>query len=151
MQLLTTTFDRVFDVVCPSKYWAENREPQTSFGFQNRRGRQCGVSVPGSPQITPGMTVTAVLAEADNWQSLLGWVNHDTGELTYASVGIVFVWLFITLIIVSGALIAIPNIFANIITALGGLVALGIIGKNGLNRYRAYRMLVEVKESRENS
>ncbi|MDR0775355.1 MAG: hypothetical protein LBE81_01775 [Azonexus sp.] len=75
MVQITITFDRVFDIQRAIK------PKQTLFGFQSRNIRQCGVTVPGWPEIEAGMTVTCLLSEADNWQTVQGWKNHATGEV----------------------------------------------------------------------
>lgn len=79
MMQVTVTFDRVFDVQRVSA--TRDNPKQTLFGFQSRAMRQCGVTVPGWPQIEPGMTVACLLKEPENWQTLQGWKNLDTGEV----------------------------------------------------------------------
>ena len=78
MNQVTVTFDRVFDIVRNSQ---RNRVSCTEFGFQAGELRKYGIAAPGSPRIEPGMTVTAVLQRPGDWQSLLGWVDHETGEV----------------------------------------------------------------------
>lgn len=39
------------------------------------------ISVPGWPEVKAGTTVVAVLRERDNWKTLVGWVNTETGEV----------------------------------------------------------------------
>ena len=78
MNEITITFDQVFDVVHRSQ---RNRVLSTQFGFQSGDMKKVGVTVPGSPRIEAGMTVTALLERPGDWQSLLGWVNHETGEI----------------------------------------------------------------------
>jgi len=77
MEQITLRFDRVFDIVRP----AGRREPTTQFSFQAGPVLKYAVAIPGSPRIEAGMTITAVLEEAGNWQSLLGWLCHETGEI----------------------------------------------------------------------
>ena len=47
--------------------------------------KQYAVRVPGSPQIEPGMTVTALLRKPGDWHTLRGWKNWTTGELALPS------------------------------------------------------------------
>jgi hypothetical protein len=82
MEQVTVTFDRVFDVV---RNVQRNRVLCTEFGFQFGGLRKCGVAVPGSPEIEEGITVTAILRKPENWQTLMGWVNHKTGEVVCKS------------------------------------------------------------------
>ncbi len=72
------TFDRVFDV---KRTRVRNHGPCTIFGFQSGQVRAHGVLVPDWPRIEPGMTVTAVLQRRGDWQTLMGWVDHQTGEV----------------------------------------------------------------------
>ena len=53
----------------------------TEFGFEFGSMRKYAVAVPGSPNIEAGSTVTVVLKQKGNWQTLLGWINHKTGEI----------------------------------------------------------------------
>lgn len=78
MNEVTITFDQVFEIVRDSR---RNRAPCTEFGFQSGVVKEHGIAVPGSPQIEAGMTVTAVLERPGDWRTLLGWVNHETGEI----------------------------------------------------------------------
>jgi hypothetical protein len=82
MNEVTVTFDRVFDIVHRSPY---NRVPFTGFGFQAGDVKKYAIEVPGSPRIEAGMTVTAVLLRPGDWRTLLGWVNHETGEIVCRS------------------------------------------------------------------
>jgi hypothetical protein len=75
----TVVFDRVFDVQRrESTRWNRRR---TEFSFEHAGRKVFGVSVPGWPELVQGHRITAVLAEPGNWQTLLGWKNHNTGEL----------------------------------------------------------------------
>lgn len=79
MHQTTATFERIFDVVRDSM--SSDRQPCTFFSFQQGGIRKCGIAAPGSPELTDGMTVTAILRESNNWQTLIGWLNHSTGEI----------------------------------------------------------------------
>ncbi|SCK21505.1 hypothetical protein VAR608DRAFT_1645 [Variovorax sp. HW608] len=82
MNAVTITFDRVFDIVHRSR---RNRVLSTEFGFESADVKESGVAVPGAPRIEAGMTVTAVLERPGDWRTLLGWVNHGTGEIACRS------------------------------------------------------------------
>lgn len=77
MPLETVRFDRVFGVV----HTSQNRRLVTLFGFESAGRKEYSVAVPGTPRVESGMTVTAYFEEADNWQTLIGWRDHETGEI----------------------------------------------------------------------
>lgn len=60
---------------------------QTLFGFQSRDTRQCGITILGWPQIEPDMTFACLMKEENNWQTLQGWKNLDTGEIAGPDIG----------------------------------------------------------------
>ncbi|MEK8032875.1 hypothetical protein AACH06_18805 [Ideonella sp. DXS29W] len=77
METVSVTFDRIFDVVQMNR----NRALSTQFGFEAGPLKKYAVAVPGKPELEVGMTVTVVLKRPGDWQSVLGWVNHRTGEI----------------------------------------------------------------------
>ena len=79
----TVTFDRVFDVVRARGY---ESPAHTLFGFEDSTSKHHGVKVPGHPRIEAGDTVTVLLGEPSNWQTLRGWINHRTREVAAPSV-----------------------------------------------------------------
>lgn len=81
MQIVTVTFDRIFDVVPGMR----SRKGVTNFGFQSGTLRKVFVPAPGEPSLIVGTTITACLAENDNWQTLKGWVNHSNGDIVIES------------------------------------------------------------------
>ncbi|KQZ42288.1 hypothetical protein [Duganella sp. Root1480D1] len=76
----------------------------TEFGFEAAGRKYYAVEVPGWPQIEAGMTVTALLERQDDWGSVCGWVNRQTGEITAPATG---QWFFMlagsTLMVVATA------------------------------------------------
>lgn len=102
MHLVTLQFDRVFDVVRVPE--TRHIQKQTLFGFESGSKAQYGVSVPGWPELKNGHTVTVLLARADDWQSLQGWINRSTGELTSHPVSHSLVGLGIGLIVLAASL-----------------------------------------------
>lgn len=84
MNLVTVTFDRVFDL---HRRVGGRFPTHTQFSFESGGQVHYSVSVPGLPTIETGMTVTAILAEAGNWQSLKGWRNWSNGELALPATG----------------------------------------------------------------
>jgi hypothetical protein len=80
MQQITTTFDRVFDVVASQTPY---RHGGTLFSFEAGGHNEYGVLVAGNPVVCSGMTVTAILKEPGDWQSLMCWRNHETGEIAF--------------------------------------------------------------------
>jgi hypothetical protein len=77
MPLETVRLDRVFGVVQTS----QNREQVTLFGFESANRKEYSVAAPGKPRIESGMTITAYLAEAGNWHTLIGWRDHENGAI----------------------------------------------------------------------
>ncbi|SAL71090.1 hypothetical protein AWB71_04322 [Caballeronia peredens] len=57
------------------------RSPQTSFNATIEGRRYCGLDIGGRPSLKSGMTVTAALRRANDWYSLAGWMNHESGEV----------------------------------------------------------------------
>lgn len=84
MNLVTVTFDRVFDL---RRRVGGRFPPYTQFGFESGGQVHYSVSVPGLPTIETGMTVTAILTDAGNWQSLKGWRNWSNNELALPAAG----------------------------------------------------------------
>jgi cation transport ATPase len=99
----TVTFDRVFDIVRSGQ--GDDNEPSTLFSFQSGSRYEYGVAVPGEPEISDGMTVTVILGRAGNWQTLMGWVNHATGELTCKANKMLAIFVAIPFVIAAIALI----------------------------------------------
>lgn len=79
MKQVTLTIHRVFDL---QRYPAGRTQRQhTRFSFSSDSGTHHDVSIYGWPEIEPGMTVTAILDDPLNWQTLVAWVNHGTLEI----------------------------------------------------------------------
>lgn len=77
MHLETAHFDSVFGVSRTS----QNRRLATLFNFTASGHTEYSVAAPGAPRLVPGMTVTALLEEKDNWQTLIGWRDHESGDI----------------------------------------------------------------------
>ncbi|WGY73093.1 hypothetical protein KEC55_34165 [Burkholderia cepacia] len=83
MPLETVHLDRVFGVT----HTSQNRKSVTLFGFESKNRKEYSVAAPGKPRIESGMTITAYLSEAGNWQTLVGWRDHESGEIVCESEG----------------------------------------------------------------
>lgn len=83
MELVTVTFDRVFDIV----RMASRGRQWTEFGFEAGPLRKYAVPIEGEPKIEAGMTVSVVLRKPGDWQTLVGWVDHRTGEISCRGIG----------------------------------------------------------------
>lgn len=83
MELVTVTFDRVFDIISAMR----NGMACTEFGFEAGALRKYAVAIAGEPRIEAGMTVSAVLRQPGDWQTLVGWVDHETGEIACRGAG----------------------------------------------------------------
>lgn len=78
MHLVAIKFDRIFDIV---------RDPSgrgnypTLFSFESAGKRYFSVSISGAPRLESGMEVIAALAQRDDWKSLEGWKDVQTGKI----------------------------------------------------------------------
>lgn len=78
MHLVAIKFDRVFDIVQdPSGRGAY----PTLFSFESAGKRYFSVSISGAPRLESGMEVIAALAHRDDWKSLEGWKDVQTGTI----------------------------------------------------------------------
>ncbi len=76
----------------------------TAFNVTVAGKRQYAVQMRGAPRLENGMVVTAVLRDKDNWQTLVGWLNHPTDEICgVESPGISF-WWFVAGVLMSDLL-----------------------------------------------
>jgi len=80
MQCVTLKMDRVFDI----QPYPIGHQKRTCFSFESGGKRYLSVLVLGRPKLAAGQTITAVLREQDNWQSLIGLRIHETGEILAA-------------------------------------------------------------------
>ncbi len=81
MHCVTLKMDRVFDI----QPYPIGHQKRTCFSFESGGKRYLSVLVLGSPKLAAGQTISAVLREKDNWQSLVGLGIHETGEIQAAS------------------------------------------------------------------
>ncbi len=79
MQLITLRLDRVFDVVSDRTRQGNH----TVFSFESDGHRHFSVKLPGHHALRDGMLVTAMLARENDWESLQGWRDHETGEVIF--------------------------------------------------------------------
>lgn len=79
MEEIRVTFEAVEHV---HQHRATSATPKyTNFSFMWGGKYHPYISVPGWPEVKAGTTVVAVLRERDNWKTLVGWVNTETGEV----------------------------------------------------------------------
>jgi len=71
--------ERVFDV--HRRKASKGSPPHSVFGFDSKLGKHFSVKVPQHPQIYSGMNLFVILEENDNWDTVIGWTNLDTGEV----------------------------------------------------------------------
>ena len=60
---------------------SQNRRVVTLFNFTDGGHTEYSAAAPGTPRIEAGMTITAFLGEAGNWQTLIGWRDHASGAI----------------------------------------------------------------------
>lgn len=89
MPLVTLTLDRVLDL--QRHHGSRFGRQHTLFGIESGGVRHADLYIAGWPEIREGATVTALLHEPDDWRSLAGWIEHDTGRIVgFGLVGPVF-------------------------------------------------------------
>ncbi len=71
-----------FDEVSQVAYAGDRKRPYTAFNFVSNGKPEYAVSLDGKVSICRGMTVTALLREPGNWQTLVGWMDHGTGRIS---------------------------------------------------------------------
>jgi len=83
MHHIRITFSQIADVVRTDEPSTRSSvgARRTSFRFADALGRWHETSIQGHPRVQPGMSVVAVLARAEDWGSLIGWVDQATGEI----------------------------------------------------------------------
>ncbi|MDR5739180.1 MULTISPECIES: hypothetical protein [unclassified Caballeronia] len=57
------------------------RSPTTMFNATIEGKRYFSLTVPGRPRLQSGMEVTSVLRDPDDWYSIIGWLDHKTGDI----------------------------------------------------------------------
>lgn len=80
MPMITVRLDRVFDVVHEN-----GKDPHTLFSIEYGGRSHYGVRIPGLHAVRDGMIVSTFLEREGDWQSLLGWRDHSTGEIVCRS------------------------------------------------------------------
>ena len=77
LHTVTLRLERVFDV----QKIAHGNELATLFSFESNGKRYLSVCVEGTPKLAAGQTISAVLGQPDNWQTLEGMRIHETNEV----------------------------------------------------------------------
>ncbi|RKP47815.1 hypothetical protein D7S86_22950 [Pararobbsia silviterrae] len=78
-----------FDDVSQVAFSASRFGVFTAFNFVAGGRHEYAVQMRGKVRVAKGMTVTALLTEACNWQTVTGWVDHATGRI----VGVPPIWV----------------------------------------------------------
>lgn len=78
MHVATVFLDRVFDVQ-PDQFYGDLA--RTRFSFESDGQCHLSVLVYGQPQLAAGQTITGILAEPGNWQTLMGLRVHESGQI----------------------------------------------------------------------
>ena len=79
MEAVPLRFDSVLHV--HRNPWTRFAPKHTVFSFMANGEYTPYVTVHGWPRLEPGMTVTAVLERKGDRKSLVGWLDHATGEV----------------------------------------------------------------------
>lgn len=81
MHIETVKLDQVFDI--QRRAATRFSKQHTYFSFECEGVKRYAIQVPGWPRIEQGDALTVVLRQTGNWQTLVGWKNHATGELVH--------------------------------------------------------------------
>lgn len=102
----------------------------TVFSFMSQFKYTPYVSVPGFPRLEPGMRVVALLREQDNWKTLVGWRDLDTGSLAapdarFHVYRLIFLLLWLSAVawITAGDRSNLPQVISVLFFAVFGLFA----------------------------
>ncbi|CAB4046620.1 hypothetical protein [Paraburkholderia phenoliruptrix] len=76
---VTVTLENITGIT-PNKGRAGDTQ-SLNFNVTVQGVRQYAVLIRGAPRLENGTVVTAVLRDPNNWQTLVGWRNHLTGEI----------------------------------------------------------------------
>jgi hypothetical protein len=139
MPLEIVHIDRVFGVT----HTSQNRKRVTLFGFESENRKEYSVAAPGRPRIESGMTITAYLSKAGNWQTLVGWRDHESGEIVCESAGtpiFLCVWCVLALCMMARGLWH-QSVVLSVISV--GLVAMFIWGVRNVRYLRKVRRELE--------
>jgi hypothetical protein len=79
MYTVRVTFDEVLHVHRNSASLTSPKH--TVFSFMSNYQYTPYVTVPGFPELRPGMKVVALLRKENDWKSLVGWRNLETNEV----------------------------------------------------------------------
>jgi hypothetical protein len=112
MDTVTIRFDETLRVRQEGGWTGRNYWPrQTIFSFMSAGKYFPYVTTPGWPEIHDGLIVTALLELPEDWKSLLGWVNCETGEIAgpnptefLMQAGFITAWLLLAIVMVLGGL-----------------------------------------------
>ena len=100
---ITVTLENIDGIVAEKDKYG-GRTISTAFNVTVGGKRQYAVPMRGAPRLESGMVVTAVLRDTDNWQTLVGWLNHSTGEICGINSPEISFWWFVAGILVSALL-----------------------------------------------
>lgn len=100
----TTVTLENFGGIVAQKDKYDTRTVGVAFNVTVAGKRQYAVQMRGAPRLENGMVVTAVLRDADNWQTLVGWLNHSTGEICGVDSPEICFWWFVAGILMSALL-----------------------------------------------
>jgi hypothetical protein len=97
---ITLTLENIGGIVADKDKYGR-RTIGIAFNVTVAGKRQYAVQMRGAPRLENGMLVTAVLRDTDNWQTLVGWLNHSTGEICGVDSPEIYFWWFVAGILMS--------------------------------------------------
>ena len=75
----------------------------TMFNVTIAGRRQYSVKMDGTPRLESDAVVTAVLRDPDNWQTLVGWLDHSTGQICGVNSPVKSLGSFVVIAVISAA------------------------------------------------
>ncbi|MFM0737016.1 hypothetical protein PQQ51_07190 [Paraburkholderia xenovorans] len=97
---ITVTLEDIGGIVAEKDRYGR-RTVSTAFNVTIAGKRQYAVQMRGAPRLESGTVVTAVLRDRDNWQTLMGWLNHSTGEICGVDSPGIYFWWFVAGVLMS--------------------------------------------------
>lgn len=77
---VTVTLENITGITAGSDMYCL-RTTSLTFNVTVSGKRQYAVVLLGAPRLENGTVVTAILRNPENWQTLVAWLNHSTGEI----------------------------------------------------------------------
>jgi len=125
----------------------------TRLGIEVAGVRHFSLLINGWHDIQPSPTVTAIFRSPNDWKQLVGWVNHQTGEIISTSPsGSLFFVVPICILFAAWLAFLLQNLWllkSPSLTMLGiaaGTIFLCIVVVNSIHQLRRYKIDLQILE-----